>query len=104
MRSEFKEVWIDEVKNAHKGMWFSSGNVRMFKSRTSEWAIDFEDHLYFVSSEVDYMGTKRVYSIMRCCKKTGNITTVGEFGQYKRAANAKYALVKYLRELRDVQI
>ena len=75
--------------NREKGRyWFSPDTMSFFKSRIESQLFD---NKYFITSE-KAPHRKRKYSIRKFNKKTGAISTVGEFNQYSSIAEAKGAL------------
>jgi hypothetical protein len=81
--NEFKEL------NAAKGFhWFKPDTLRFFKSRITHF--DCIAGL-FISSERGPDDVRR-YTVRQADFETGQVHTVGEFGQYNSIATAKTGL------------
>lgn len=75
-----------------KGHWFSKSTLRFFNSRLSEKLHYGKRCIYFVSSEAAPMPPNpRRYSVRRYNTETGDISTMGEFQQYKSSQAANTA-------------
>ena len=78
---------IDDVKSANSRAgykWFTPDTLRFFASRPSKIVYG---HGLFVSSELDFDGTTRRYTV-RLALPTGEIETVGEFQQFATSGQA----------------
>lgn len=80
---------ITDIKkiNAEKGFFFfSKKNMRLFKSK-------IESGLYknncFITSECNFDGTKRFYTVRKFNPESGSIETIGEFQQFKTIDSAR---------------
>lgn len=82
-------------KNREEGQhWFSPATMSFFKSRV-ETSGDLIKNKYFVTSEkAPSPGSKRLYSIRKFDKETGDVNTVGEFQEYSTKAQAENAAWK----------
>lgn len=81
--------------NKEKGFhWFDKATIRFFKSRVMSW-----DNVtgYFISSERHSFDTSRCYTIRKADFNTGQVETVGEYGEYPTLTRAKTALNKLLK-------
>ncbi len=81
---------VDEIKDAHKGQWFSPENQKYFGSRVGNKVIG---GTHFVTSEkhpADEGGWQRKYSV-RAANDKGDISTVGDFGGYGNRREAMKA-------------
>ena len=61
------------------GHWFSKDTMRFFKSRLPDYAYLKGNNAYFITSESDFSGSNRLYSIREFNRNTGQIETIGEF-------------------------
>lgn len=86
------ERWEEEAmsrRNREMGHhWFSSDTKRFFGSRIGQ-IFQGPGGVYFVSSERDFNGCGRQYSVRRFDLITGWVEAIGEFGSWgsSRAAN-----------------
>ncbi|WP_250865861.1 hypothetical protein [Caballeronia sp. INSB1] len=83
-----------QVEARHNGPWFSGGNKRYFGTRLPATALVIGEYSYFWSSEKNFDGTRRLYTVRRQCRESGSIETVGEFQQYASVEQAKAAIRK----------
>lgn len=84
---------IREVIATNKAIghhFFDRETLRFFGSRISRELVAGR---YFVTSESDFYGTSRSYTI-RVVNPRGEVDTVGTFGQYETLSQAKRAMRK----------
>lgn len=74
--------------------WFSPNTLRFFQSRFSQTVYGGR---IFVSSEMNFDGTQRLYTV-RFVKADGGVETIGEFQQYETLAQAQGAARRAARE------
>lgn len=84
---QFKE--LNKAKGFH---WFDKDTMRFFGTRISNWDVITG---YFITSEQPPHGP-RTYTLRKADFDTGNVSTIGEFGQYKTMAQARGALKRAL--------
>jgi hypothetical protein len=82
---------LNDIKNHHKGHWFSKDTMRFFKSRVSGPVYCSKKACYFVSSE-SFNGTDRFYTVRKYNPKTKDINTVGEFNVLSKSEAFSQAL------------
>lgn len=93
-------IYDIELRNRQAGFfWFEPATKRFFKSRVSETVYEGPGGVFFVSSEKGPSG-RRMYSVRRFNKETGDISTAGEFQGYltRNAAHAKAAVLAAFKE------
>lgn len=81
---------IEEIKAANRAggyAWFEPDAMRFFRSRISK---EVFGGMIFVSSELDYAGRSRRYTV-RYIRPDGSIGTVGDFLEHETLAEAKRA-------------
>ena len=84
---------IEDVKRRAKragSCWFDPGTLRFFRCRVSDRVHPAADVCFFVSSECDYRGEDRRYTV-RCAGADGGIDTIGDFRAYPTSAAAHRA-------------
>lgn len=74
------------------GFFFSEGTMKFWKSKVEAGLFDGG---YFVTSEPNYDGTNRRYSVRQFSEDRRYIETVGEFRQFARREDA----VNYIEAL-----
>lgn len=98
-RKRFNPGRVDLVEMAHieqyaSGLWFSPGNKKFMGSRWGAFAYSGPGGIFFVSSEKNYDGSMRGYSVREAVKgekfgrPTYAIKTVGKFLSYETRAYA----------------
>lgn len=88
-------VSIDQIKKLSKGHFFSQGASRFFNSRYPREGyrgmtakVEFSTLIYFVTSEqLDYK-SPRFHTIRVLNVTTGEVSTVGQFQNYKNRSTA----------------
>lgn len=98
MLKPISDVIQDYYKKNKNGHWFNEDTMQFFGSRLPKKVRldEAKEKAYFISSELDFHGKDRKYSI-RCYNYTnGDIETIGEFRQFKNAGTANYHLSKLL--------
>jgi hypothetical protein len=91
---------IEEIKRANKEAghhFFDPDTMRFFGSRVSGELVAGR---YFITSEHDFYGTKRLYTL-RVANGDGTVDTVGEFQKYATLAEAKRALKALGQDVRQ---
>jgi hypothetical protein len=84
------------VKHKHRGHWFDESTMRYFNSKVYDPVYCGKEYWYFVSSEKCFTeGSKRLYSVRKFHVKTGDISTIGEFQEYKTKLQADKAAKLY---------
>ena len=73
------------------GHWFDAGTKKFFGCRLPKVAYQTGDGLLFITSENNFDGSRRFYTVRRQ-SVSGDIKTVGEFQQYKTRADALKAI------------
>ena len=76
---------IREANQAHGYYWFSHGAMRSFKTRIESAVYSGK---YFITSEDNYNGTKRLYSI-RQASANGYVGTVEDFNKFHTLEDAR---------------
>jgi hypothetical protein len=88
---------VNQIQYYHKGYWFSSDTMRFFKTRLCQEVWGTPRATFFISSEVGPLGYGRLYTVRCFDKKTGDISTYGEFQGHKTLQSAKQAAAKATR-------
>lgn len=88
---------IEDIRAAHEAeglYFFAPSTMRYWKSRVSSRIYPVSTGAYFVTSETDFHGDDRRYTI-RFADSSARITDVGEFRQYKSASGAHKAAKRF---------
>lgn len=98
IKSEKVPMYLIKAKNYEAGHhWFSKDTMRFFNSKVPEEAYKKGDKAYFISQEKSsFDNYTPEYTIRVADLNTGEVDTVGEFGQYKSKYEAKKELKKIL--------
>jgi hypothetical protein len=91
-----RNVSIDVVKRIHEssgGHFFSSSNIRFFRSRISSEAIEHGNRYYFVTSEqfsnvLSHYKGERLYTARYIDTATGEVDNLSKFQEYTTSAGA----------------
>ncbi len=91
-----------EVRQAHRGHFFSPGAMRFFDSRISASAYHTADgkRAYFVTSERFNEQAPRLYTVRVIDMQTGDISTLGGQANFQRYASSSAAHAAALRAAR----
>lgn len=89
-RDKSGKISIGEVKrtNKEKGRFFFSKDTMKFFNSRVETKGDLQKGKYFITSEKFDENTPRKYSVRKFDRKSGEIETVGEFGQFRSKQEA----------------
>ena len=82
---------IDEIKSRNSAAgkkFFDASQMRQWHSRVSSKVHEGPGGIFFVTSEPNYDGTVRLYSVRRFVPETGAIETAS-WGKYSTAASAQ---------------
>ena len=83
---------LNKKKGRH---WFD-------KDTLEYWATKFETDLisgrFFITSEKDFSGLKRLYTVRGVNWETGQVSTIGDFQAHLDTYKAKEFLCKYVKE------
>lgn len=82
-----KRWTLDDIKQAHKGHWFSEGAIKFFRSRISSVVHEGPGGIYFVSSEQP-PHSPRKYTIRKFNPETGKIVSASDFGAFSNSKQA----------------
>jgi hypothetical protein len=104
----YYSISIEQIKEAsQKGSkhYFDKSTMQFFKSRVSKTALYNRDSgiAYFITSE-QFEKQSRKYSIRKINMHTGNIETVGEFGEFNTRLEAWQNIIKILKETQTSKI
>jgi hypothetical protein len=88
---DFSDVRDYYERQQPDGHWFDTGTKKFFGCRLPKVAYSTNEGVLFVSSELNFDGSRRYYTVRRQTV-VGDITTVGEFQQYKTRAEAIAAI------------
>jgi len=82
--------------NKKKGLhWFSKDTIEF-------WATKIETPLingrFFITSENDFSGLKRLFTVRQADWETGQVETIGEFQAHLDKFKAKEFLCQYVKE------
>lgn len=81
--------------------WWDKGTMRMFGSRVSDQVYQGPGGIYFVTSEKNFSGDKRFYSVRQYRPSSKSIDTVGDFNSLTRATAHKIAARMANTDLQD---
>ena len=90
MMRQYEFIELNKSKGLH---WFDKDTLRFFKSRVSNW--DCISGLFISSERGPDMVRK--YTVRKADFETGNVSTVGEFQQYRTIKAAKGAMKRAQR-------
>lgn len=96
-RRGYETIPMDEVVERYKeinpkGRWFSPDNTAFFASKQPKQAYYVPEAMaYFVTSERNLRGDRRLYTVRTMNWKTGEIDNVGPFNVLDRASARKLA-------------
>lgn len=94
-----KIIDMHEIEARHKGYWFSPETMRFWRTRLPQTGVELADGTsLFVSSERDFHGKLRLYTVRRQ-RVDGSIETVGEFQAYETRAQAQRAMKRFVNDL-----
>lgn len=96
-KTEKIPMYVIKAKNYESGQhWFSNDTMRFFGSKVPQDAYKKGDTAYFISTEDNFDRTEKRYTIRKANLKTGEIDSIGEFGQFKSKSDAQKELNKIL--------
>lgn len=79
MKKPINEIIKEYLELKPGGHWFSKDTMRFFSSRLPDYAYLKGDNAYFITSEKDFSGSNRFYTIREFNRNTGEIETIGDF-------------------------
>lgn len=90
---------IDDIITVHKvagGNWFDFDEMKYWGTQAHDHVVsEGEKGSYFISSEPDFYGEDRRFTVRYCTMK-GKISTVGEFRAYATEREAKDAIASLM--------
>lgn len=82
--------------NKKKGLiWFNPDTMEFWETKLET---DIIAGKYFITSEKDFTGLKRLFTVRECNWETGNVNTVGEFQAHLDTYKAKQWLIQYCKD------
>lgn len=79
---------LQQLKNMHKGYFFSESTMRFFNSRIGETIYEGKGGIFFVTSEKFDWKSPRLFTVRQYIRETDSIETVSEFQQFKNRETA----------------
>lgn len=89
MRKAINEIIKEYYDLKPGGHWFSNDTMRFFSSRLPDYAYLKGDYAYFITSEKDFSGNNRFYSIRKFDRRDGKIDTIGDFNRMTKTEARK---------------
>lgn len=92
-------MFVVKAKNYEAGQhWFSPDTMRFFNSKVPDEAIKKGDKAYFVSQEDNFDRTGKTYTLRVADLKTGDVDTIGEFGEITSKSEAEKKLLEVVEK------